>query len=64
MRTSRSNGDVVLSSDVIFIAVKPHIVPIIMKEIASSTPGKLLVSIAAGVTIGQLEEVGQTVANH
>lgn len=43
-----------LWADVLFLAVKPHIMPIVMKEISSSVTGKPVVSVAAGITSAQL----------
>lgn len=42
--------------DVVFLAVKPQIMPTVLKELCStSTTGKLVVSIAAGLTVAKLE---------
>ena len=41
----------VKNSDVVFIAVKPVIVPVVLKELAAELKGKTVVSIAAGVTV-------------
>jgi len=57
VRTTSSNIDVVSSSDVIVIAVKPHIVSVALKEVASISAGKLFVSIAAGITIETMEQL-------
>ena len=51
-----SNVDLVLSSDVVFLAVKPQMINDVLEEIREYTPGKLVVSIAAGVTLGKLQE--------
>jgi pyrroline-5-carboxylate reductase len=63
IKTTMSNIDVVKSSDVIIIAVKPHMVVEVLKEASAymgSQPAekrnKLLVSIAAGITISQIEK--------
>src|SRR5688572_8532543 len=54
VRTGGSNGEAVRGADVIILAVKPHVVPLVLQEIASGlTPEQLVVSIAAGVTLGQ-----------
>lgn len=51
-----SNSEVVSSCDVIFLAVKPGIVPIVLKEVGGMVDSsKLVVSIAAGVTIESIE---------
>ena len=42
-------------SDVIILAVKPHAVKDAIAEIGDSIKGKLLISLAAGITLGELE---------
>merc|ERR1712071_26254 len=57
--TSNNNIDVVSKSkDVIIIAVKPHIVTSVCKDIMSveGSGQTLVVSIAAGITLAELEE--------
>jgi len=53
------NAQVVSDSDIIIIAVKPHIVAPALTGVESSQPGassgKLFISIAAGITIATLE---------
>ncbi|TGZ75079.1 hypothetical protein CRM22_000589 [Opisthorchis felineus] len=44
-------------SDIIFICVKPHIVRPTLKEISHVFDGKLVISVAAGVTLEQLSQV-------
>lgn len=54
----RDNRQLVRESDVIFIATKPSYVVDVLEEIKSSlTPEKLVVSIAAGVTIKKIEKI-------
>ena len=56
--TMHSNEDLVNTSDVIMLAVKPSIVPIVLKEVKHLVdPSKLVVSIAAGLKIQELENV-------
>ena len=56
--TMHSNEDLVNTSDVIMLAVKPSIVPIVLKEVKHLVdPSKLVVSIAAGLTIQEMENV-------
>ncbi|KAM3185468.1 hypothetical protein ACTXT7_006275 [Hymenolepis weldensis] len=43
-------------SDVIFVCVKPNLVPIVLRECSVVIGDKLVISIAAGVTIDNLEE--------
>ncbi|MEW6359488.1 MAG: pyrroline-5-carboxylate reductase [Planctomycetota bacterium] len=53
---TKSNKEVVGASDVVFLAVKPNVVPDVLKEIRSTlTPKRLLVSIAAGVPLAAIE---------
>ncbi|KAM9832233.1 LOW QUALITY PROTEIN: pyrroline-5-carboxylate reductase 3 [Neosynchiropus ocellatus] len=55
---THSNVDVVCRSDVVFVAVKPHLVPPVLAEIAGRvTERHVLVSVAAGVTLETLEEL-------
>nr|ACO09028.1 Pyrroline-5-carboxylate reductase 2 [Osmerus mordax] len=53
---THSNVDLVRSSDVVFIAVKPHFVPTVLNEISQHVTQKhMIISVAAGVTITTLE---------
>lgn len=55
---THSNVEVVCGSDVVFIAVKPHMVPHVLNEISPHiTDRHIIVSVAAGVTLAALEEV-------
>lgn len=46
-------------SDVLFLAVKPHIIPFILDEIGADIENRhIVVSCAAGVTINSIEKVG------
>lgn len=54
------NREVVKNSDVIFIAVKPHFIKDVLKEIKEGLKDKLVVSIAAGVSTKSIEdEIGE-----
>ncbi|CAI5636979.1 unnamed protein product [Oreochromis niloticus] len=56
---THSNIEVVCGSDVVFVAVKPHLVPLVLNEIAQHvTDRHMIVSVAAGVTLATLEEEG------
>lgn len=57
IHTSTDNSEVAKHCDILILAVKPHIVPIVLKEIAAvMEPGKhLLISIAAGVPLLTIE---------
>ncbi|XP_072245011.1 pyrroline-5-carboxylate reductase 3 isoform X1 [Leuresthes tenuis] len=55
---THSNTEVVCGSDVVFVAVKPHLVPLIVREISPHvTDRHVIVSVAAGVTLATLEEL-------
>ncbi|TNM88157.1 pyrroline-5-carboxylate reductase 3 isoform X1 [Takifugu flavidus] len=55
---THSNTEVVCGSDVVFIAVKPHLVPHVLAEISPHvTDRHIIVSVAAGVTLATLEEL-------
>lgn len=59
--TTTKNGIVASKCDVIFLAVKPHILPTAVANIyetfTSPVKGKLFVSILAGITLAALENV-------
>ncbi len=44
-------------SDVVFACVKPHLIQGALRECADAIADKLVVSVAAGVTIENLESV-------
>jgi pyrroline-5-carboxylate reductase len=48
------NVTLVRQSDVILLAVKPQILGVVLDEIAPATPGKLLISVAAGVSTSEI----------
>lgn len=53
-----SNKDTVKNSDVLFLAVKPPIIPFILEEVGPDIePRHIVVSCAAGVTISSIEKV-------
>lgn len=53
-----SNKETVTKSDVLFLAVKPHIIPFVLDEIGPDIEDRhLIVSCAAGVTISSIEKV-------
>ena len=55
--TMHSNEDLVNTSDVIMLAVKPSIVPIVLKQVKHLLePNKLIVSIAAGIKLKDIED--------
>ncbi|XP_010380389.1 pyrroline-5-carboxylate reductase 2 isoform X4 [Rhinopithecus roxellana] len=54
---TRSNKETVKHSDVLFLAVKPHIIPFILDEIGADIQARhIVVSCAAGVTISSVEK--------
>ncbi len=61
---ARDNREAVRKADIVIIAVKPKDVESVLKEIADSLePPKLLISIAAGITTGYIENtLGKEVA--
>lgn len=54
IRTGTDNRDAASRADVVVLAVKPQILDGVMKELSSALAGKLVLSIAAGVTIAHL----------
>ncbi|XP_028300387.1 pyrroline-5-carboxylate reductase 3 [Gouania willdenowi] len=55
---THSNVEAVCGSDVVFVAVKPHLVPVVLSEVFGSvTKDQMIVSVAAGVTLATLEEL-------
>lgn len=55
---TRSNKETVRNSDVLFLTVKPHIIPFILDEVGADVqPRHIVVSCAAGVTISSVEKV-------
>uniref|UniRef100_A0A8C6LGD4 Pyrroline-5-carboxylate reductase n=5 Tax=Nothobranchius TaxID=28779 RepID=A0A8C6LGD4_NOTFU len=53
---THSNVEVVSGSDVVFVAVKPHLVPLVLAETSQHiTDRHVIVSVAAGVTLATLE---------
>ncbi|XP_028823708.1 pyrroline-5-carboxylate reductase 3 [Denticeps clupeoides] len=57
-RVSHSNTEVACASRLLFIAVKPHLVPTVLGQISPHvTRQHVVVSVAAGVTLATLEEL-------
>jgi pyrroline-5-carboxylate reductase len=48
------NIEVVKQSDIIFLSVKPQILPSVLEEITPFSENKLFISLAAGITLEQL----------
>ncbi len=55
--TTSDNKKVFERSDIVIFAVKPNILPDVLKEVKPLVKGKLLISIAAGVTLSAMEEL-------
>lgn len=54
--TPPAHAQVVQESDVVFIAVKPQYVSVVLKEVGPAlTADTLIVSIAAGITVDSLK---------
>jgi pyrroline-5-carboxylate reductase len=53
-RTTESNAEVARWADIVFLAVKPGAVGDVLREIRGEVEGKLLVSVAAGVSTGTI----------
>lgn len=51
------NEIVVKKSEIVFLSVKPLIMPSVLSQIRSISSDKLFISIAMGVTLNQLEQV-------
>ena len=54
VHTLSDNKLLIMRTDVVILAVKPQILKEVLEEIAPATPGKLLISIAAGVSTGEI----------
>ena len=57
-RTTYQNVDVLKHSEIVILAVKPPIIPLVLKDIRPYvTPKHLMISIAAGITSKSIEKV-------
>jgi pyrroline-5-carboxylate reductase len=54
LHTLSDNSLLVRRADVVILAVKPQILKAVLEEIAPATPGRLLVSVAAGVSTAEI----------
>lgn len=54
-QTIVENVPVVEQSDIIFVSVKPGVVPAVLEEVKTKAAGKLFISVAMGITINQIE---------
>ena len=58
IRTTLCNRETVRNSQVVFLAVKPHNISTVLKEVTGDvTPDHLIISLAAGTTLKTMEEV-------
>lgn len=55
VRTTGSNKEAASSSDIIILAVKPQNIDAVLEEIKDSAAGKMVISIAAGITLPYLQ---------
>nr|XP_028591866.1 pyrroline-5-carboxylate reductase 3 isoform X1 [Podarcis muralis] len=57
-KTTHSNLEILENCTIVFLATKPHVLPAVLREIASAVTKKhVVVSMAAGVTLQALEEL-------
>ncbi len=55
-QVSYNNGDSIKMADMVLLAVRPHILPLIAAEVAKALkPGQLLISVVSGVTCPELK---------
>jgi len=54
LHTFSDNALLVRRADVVILAVKPQILKAVLEEIAPGTPGRLLISVAAGVSTAEI----------
>lgn len=54
---TKDNLKVADFADILVLAVKPQVVPAVLKEIKEKVKGKIVVSIAAGVSTSSIEEI-------
>jgi pyrroline-5-carboxylate reductase len=55
VKTTTDNAVAVKDSDIVLLAVKPAIVPVVVESIAGTVSGELIISIAAGVSLEAIE---------
>lgn len=57
INTSNDNAEVVGKADMLVLAVKPRVLPVVLKEVGGKIkPGQVVVSIAAGITTRFIEK--------
>jgi pyrroline-5-carboxylate reductase len=57
IETTKNNKDLTEKSDIIFLCAKPKDINEILQEIKESVENKIVISIAAGITINSIEEI-------
>ena len=58
IRTTLCNKEAVQDSEVVFVAVKPHIVSHVLKEVSSVVnKDQMIISLAAGIKLETMAEV-------
>jgi pyrroline-5-carboxylate reductase len=57
IKTTTDNIEVCEASELIVFAVKPNVLPIVMKETKAAISNKMVVSIAAGVMLKTMEDI-------
>lgn len=57
IRTSHDNAEAAREADIVILAVKPWLVGEVMEEIRPALDHQLLVSVAAGITLGYLAQL-------
>lgn len=56
-QAATSNGEAVSAAEVIFLAVKPNMIPTVVQEVAPLLAGKTVVSMAAGLKLATIREM-------
>jgi pyrroline-5-carboxylate reductase len=54
LKVAGSNSEAAKNTDVIFLAVKPQVMPAVYQDLAGKLAGKLVISIAAGISLEKL----------
>lgn len=52
-----NNTEVVINSDIVILAVKPNVLPVVLSEIKNYVDNQIIVSIAAGTKIETIEKI-------
>lgn len=52
-----TNRSVVEKSEIIFVSVKPNVVPNVLADVKAVSAGKLFISIAMGITLNEIEQI-------